>query len=91
MDSARRRLLRREPDGSLVQQADLSGVSQKPWNEIVASDRGNAYVNSIGFDFPAESTPPGLVVLVIPDGNVSQVAHGLAFPNGLAITPTVGC
>jgi hypothetical protein len=90
VDSPRRRLLRREADGSLVQHADLSGVSLKPWNDIVADDRGNAYVNSIGFDFPGGEFAPGLVVLVTPDGNVGQVADGLAFPNGMAITPDGG-
>jgi sugar lactone lactonase YvrE len=33
VDSAQRRLLRREPDGTLVQHADLSGISEKPWND----------------------------------------------------------
>jgi sugar lactone lactonase YvrE len=87
VDSARRRLLRREPDGSLVQHADLSGVSQKPWNDIVADDRGNAYVNTIGFDFPGGEFAPGLIVLVTPDGTVGRAADGLAFPNGMAISP----
>jgi sugar lactone lactonase YvrE len=86
VDSAQRRLLRREPDGSLVQHADLSGVSEKPWNDIVADDRGNAYVNSTGFDLFAEEFAPGLVVLATPDGDVVQVADDLAFPNGMAIT-----
>jgi sugar lactone lactonase YvrE len=86
VDSARRRLLRREPDGSLVQHADLSGVSQKPWNDIVADDQGNAYVNTIGFDFPGGEFAPGLIVLVTPDGAVGRVADGLAFPNGMAIS-----
>jgi len=40
-------LLRREADGSLVTHADLSGLSNKPWNEIVVDGRGNIYVNSI--------------------------------------------
>ena len=87
VDSAQRRLLRREAGGSLVQHADLSGVSEKPWNDIVVDSRGNAYVNTIGFDFPGGQFAPGLVVLVTPDGNVSHVADGLAFPNGMAITP----
>jgi sugar lactone lactonase YvrE len=87
VDSARRRLLRREADGSLAQQADLSGISQKPWNDIVADFRGNAYVNSIGFDFPGGDYAPGLVALVTPDGSVRQVADDLAFPNGMAISP----
>jgi sugar lactone lactonase YvrE len=87
VDSARRRLLRREPDGSLVQHADLSGISDKPWNDIVADSRGRAYVNNIGFDFPGGEFAPGLVALVTPEGGVSQVADGLSFPNGMAISP----
>ena len=43
-------LLRREPDGSLVTHADLRGLSDKGWNEIVVDGRGNAYVNGAGFD-----------------------------------------
>src|SRR5687768_17809597 len=35
VSASERRLLRREPDGSLVPLADLSGLSDKPWNEIV--------------------------------------------------------
>jgi sugar lactone lactonase YvrE len=87
VDSAQRRLLRREPDGSLVPHADLSGIMDKPWGDIVVDDRGNAYVDSIGFDFPGGDFAPGLVALVTPAGNVVQVADDLAFPNGMAITP----
>ena len=86
VDSPRRRLLRRQPDGSLVQHADLSGISHKPWNDIVADGRGNAYVNTIGFDFPGGDFAPGMVALVTPEGDVRQVAGGLAFPNGMAIS-----
>jgi sugar lactone lactonase YvrE len=87
VDSARRRLLRREPDGSLSAHADLSPISDKPWNDIVVDVRGNAYVNSIGFDFPGGQFAPGLIALVTPDGGVRAVADDLAFPNGMAITP----
>jgi sugar lactone lactonase YvrE len=87
VDSAQRRLLRREPDGTLAGHADLSRVSDKPWNDIVADGLGNAYVNSIGFDFPGGQYAPGLIALVTPDGGARQVASGLAFPNGMAITP----
>ena len=86
VDSAQRRLLRREPDGALVRYADLGDVSQKPWNDIVADDRGNAYVNSIGFDFPGGEFAPGLIALITPDGSVAQVTGDLAFPNGMAIS-----
>ena len=87
VDSPRRQLLRREPDGSLVQHADLSAVSDKPWNDIVADDRGNVYVNGTGFDFPGGEFAPGMVVLVTPDGRVGQTVRDLAFPNGMAISP----
>lgn len=90
VDSAQRRLLRHERDGSLVRHADLSEVSERPWNEIVVDDQGNAYVNNIGFDFPGGEFAPGLVVLVTPDGTLSEVADNLAFPNGMAITPNGG-
>jgi sugar lactone lactonase YvrE len=90
VDSAQRRILRREPDGSLVPHADLSEVSEKPWNDIVVDDRGNAYVNNIGFDFPGGEFAPGVVALVTPEGDVRQVADNVAFPNGMAITPDGG-
>src|SRR5215470_8313239 len=70
-------LLRREPDGSLVTHADLRGLSNKGWNEIVVDGRGNAYVNG----------GPGIIVLVTPSCSVRQVADGIAFPNGMAVTP----
>jgi sugar lactone lactonase YvrE len=86
VDSAQRRLLRREPDGSMVSHADLGSLSQKPWNDIVVNAHGTAYVNNIGFDFPGGEPAPGIVALVTPAGAVRQVADDLAFPNGMAIT-----
>ena len=81
------RLLRREPNGALVPYADLSAIS-RGWNEIVVDGRGNAYVNGGGFDLMAGAPfVPGFIVLVTGDGQVRQVADGLAFPNGMAVTP----
>src|SRR6266545_2147523 len=78
------RLVRREPDGSLVTHADLG----KPgWNDIVVDGRGNAYVNRLGFDMMAGEEPkPGFVALVTADGSVRQVADEILFPNGMAVT-----
>ena len=77
-------LLRREPDGSLQTHAELGGPG---WNDIVVDGRGNAYVNSVGFDMTAgEAVRPGHVVLVTADGTVRRVAGDLAFPNGMAVT-----
>ena len=80
-------LLAQEPDGSLATYADLTSISRHPWNDIVVDGRGNTYVNTIGFDFPGGQFAPGFVALVTPDGAVRQVADGLAFPNGMAVTP----
>ncbi|MEV0154925.1 SMP-30/gluconolactonase/LRE family protein [Micromonospora sp. NPDC050686] len=81
------RLLRREPDGSLVDHADLRSLVAHPWNEVVTDARGNAYVNTIGFDFPGGEYAPGGIALVTPDGAARMVAADLAFPNGMALTP----
>ncbi|PWT76550.1 MAG: gluconolaconase [Chloroflexi bacterium] len=82
-------VLRRESGGSLVTHADLSGLSKKgfPWNEIVIDGRGNAYINNQGFDFPGGEFAPGIIALLTPDGTTRQVADGIAFPNGMAVTP----
>src|SRR5262249_10898166 len=42
--------------------------------------RGNIYVNG----------GPGVIALVTPDCSVRQVADGIAFPNGMAVTPDKG-
>ncbi|HEV2745350.1 MAG TPA: SMP-30/gluconolactonase/LRE family protein [Rubrobacter sp.] len=81
------RLRRQEPDGSLVDHADLGGLSRHPWNDIVVDGRGNAYVGNIGFDFPTGEFAPGTLALVTPDREARQVADGLAFPNGIVVTP----
>jgi sugar lactone lactonase YvrE len=85
--ASNRPLLRREPDGSLVAHADLGGLAAKGWNEIVVDSRGNAYING-GFEFkPGEPYVPGIIAVVTPDGHARQVADGIAFPNGMAVTP----
>jgi len=78
------RLLRREPDGSLVTYADLG---RPGWNDIVVDGRGHAYVNGAGFNpMAGEEFRPGSVHLVTADGSVRQVADDIAFPNGMAVT-----
>jgi sugar lactone lactonase YvrE len=81
------RVLSRDPDGSLVTYADLSGLSDRPpGNEMVADARGNVYVNGGGFDLAAgEEFRPGMIGLVGPDRSARVVADGLAFPNGMHI------
>jgi sugar lactone lactonase YvrE len=81
------RLLRQEPDGSLVDHADLTALDASGLNEIVVDGRGNIYVNG-GNEFePAEGEAPGFIGLVTRDGSVRRVAEEIAFPNGMAVTP----
>jgi sugar lactone lactonase YvrE len=53
----------------------------------VVDGRGNAYVNNVGFDFPGGEFAPGTIALLEPDGSARTVADGIAFPNGMAVTP----
>jgi hypothetical protein len=39
-------LIRVEPDGSRVRQADLSHISPLGWSELTVDGRGNVYVNT---------------------------------------------
>lgn len=75
IDGPRRLLLVQQPDGSLDRVADLTGFGSAPFNELVVAG-GNAYVNG-GL---------GVVVCVRPDGGVDEVADGLKWPNGMAVT-----
>jgi sugar lactone lactonase YvrE len=81
------RLTRREPDGSMVAHADPGGLGVSGFNEIVVDGRGNIYING-GTDFePGEGNAPGIIALVTPDGSARRVAEGIAFPNGMVVTP----
>ena len=71
----------------LAAYADLSGLSRHPWGDMVVDGRGHAFVGNIGFDFPAGEFAPGSLAHVSPGGEVRPVAGGLAFPNGMAVTP----
>lgn len=79
-------LLRQEPDGTLVTHTDLGELWSTGGNDIVVDDRGHAYVNTVGFDFPGGEFRPGSIALVRPDGTAEPVADGLAFPNGMAVS-----
>jgi sugar lactone lactonase YvrE len=76
---------RHEPDGSVLPHADLGAIAPD-WNELVVDGRGNVYVNG-GIDFDPTAAPNGVIALVTPDGAARKVADGLAFPNGMVVTP----
>ena len=82
-----RRILRREPDGSLVTHADLSDHATGHLNDLSVDARGRAYVGNFGFDLMS-GAPLETAALhrVDPDGTVTEVATELWFPNGSGIT-----
>lgn len=75
VSSAQGVLLKQNAGGERTAFATLGSGT---WNEIVVDGRGNAYVNG-----------PSLL-LISPDGKVSQQAEGLAFANGMAMFPDNG-
>jgi sugar lactone lactonase YvrE len=83
-----RKVLRREPDGTLVTHAELSGHATGHANDMVLDAAGRAYVGNFGFDLmsgaPLETAS---LHRVDPDGTVTEAAGDLWFPNGSVITP----
>ncbi len=83
-----KKLLRREPDGSLVVHADLSGIAEGPCNDMVVDAQGRAYVGNFGFDLMGGAPmKTARLALVEPNGRVSVAAENLYFPNAAMITP----
>lgn len=83
-----RKVLRQERDGKLVVHADIWDKCGGHANDMVVAPNGNAYVGNFGYDLmggaPHKNTT---LVLVRPDGSSQIVADGLAFPNGMVVTP----
>jgi sugar lactone lactonase YvrE len=83
-----RRVLRREPDGTLVEHADLSSLAPASCNDMVVDATGRAYVGNFGFDmYGGEKPRTTNVVAIDPDGTAWTAADDIAFPNGSVITP----
>ncbi len=82
-----RKIVRREPDGSLVEHADLSSFAQWQINDMLVDHQGRAWVGQFGFDLfggaPARTTT---LLRVMPDGSTAVVAEQLGFPNGIVLT-----
>jgi sugar lactone lactonase YvrE len=83
-----RKIMRREPDGTLVVHADLSSDATGHLNDMSVDADGRAYVGNFGFDLMAgDPVEPAALHRVDPDGTVTEVADELWFPNGSVITP----
>ncbi|MFI5801072.1 SMP-30/gluconolactonase/LRE family protein [Streptomyces sp. NPDC051677] len=83
-----RKVLRQESDGTLVEHADIWQHCGGHANDMVVATNGQAYVGNFGFDLMGGADhQDATIVLVNPDGTSQVVADGLAFPNGMVITP----
>ncbi|WP_238008843.1 SMP-30/gluconolactonase/LRE family protein [Dactylosporangium sp. AC04546] len=83
-----RKVLRREPDGTLSIHADLSRHATGHLNDMTVDAMGRAYVGNFGFDLMGgEPVEPAALYRVDPDGDVTEVATDLWFPNGIVLTP----
>ncbi len=83
-----RKVMRREPDGTLVVHADLTSYATGHLNDMSVDADGRAYVGNFGFDLMGGApVEPAALHRVDPDGTVTEVADDLWFPNGSAITP----
>ncbi len=83
-----RKVLRQEFDGTVVEHADLSTLA--PWhlNDMLVDKDGRAWVGNFGFDLMAGAPSRTTVLIQVEaDGTASVAAEGLAFPNGMALTP----
>ncbi|GIF20855.1 sugar lactone lactonase YvrE [Actinoplanes tereljensis] len=82
-----RKILRREPDGSLAVHADLGNHATGHLNDMVVDASGRAFVGNFGFDLMG-GAPLAAASLhrVDPDGTVTEVATDLWFPNGVVRT-----
>ena len=83
-----RRILRRAPDGTVTEHADVSRFCGGHLNDMVVDAKGRAYAGEFGFDLMAFGDPAlAVLIRVDPDGSASVAAEDLAFPNGSVITP----
>jgi sugar lactone lactonase YvrE len=81
-----RRVLRLEPDGALVEHADLTALTSGHLNDMLVDDAGRAYVGNFGFDLMSGAPlATANLVRIDPDGTTQIAADGLAFPNGMAL------
>ncbi|HUG83901.1 MAG TPA: SMP-30/gluconolactonase/LRE family protein [Euzebya sp.] len=95
------RILRRDPDGTVTEHADISAHCGGKANDMIVDAAGRAFAGNFGFDLMAGADPAtSTLIRVDPDGSVHVAASDMYFPNGSVILPdgitlvvgeTMGC
>jgi sugar lactone lactonase YvrE len=81
------KLLRVEPDGSLVEHADLAPFARGSINDMIVAADGTAYIGDMGQRIhEGGERRPGQTFRVTPSGAVSVAADDLQSPNGHVLT-----
>lgn len=82
------RLLRRDPDGTVTEHADLSEHCGGHLNDLVVDTAGRAFVGDFGFDLFTGADPRATSLKRVDlDGSVHVAAEDLWFPNGSVVSP----
>jgi sugar lactone lactonase YvrE len=85
------KLLRVEPDGAVVEHADLTGLARGSINDMIVRADGTAYIGDMGMRIhEGGERRPGQTIRVTPSGEVSCAADDLASPNGHILTEDGG-
>lgn len=83
------KIMKIDIDGSVTEYADLGGLAPGYLGDMVMAGNGNLYVDEVSCRvFHGEPLAPvGQILLVRPDGSATPIMTGLAFPNGIGISP----
>ena len=84
------RILRRYPDDTVVEHADLSSLSVGHLNDMLVDPHGRAWVGCFGYRTRPERPVTSRLIRVDPDGSAVVAAEDLYFPNGRVMLPD-GC
>ena len=80
------KLLRRAPDGTVSEHADVTEYCGGHLNDLIVDGEGRAYAGNFGFDLMNMADPaPTVLVRVEPDGSAFPEGQDLWFPNAMAI------
>lgn len=87
INSMKEKKVLRLEKGELKTHADFSNLIRGEINDMCMDSQGRVYVGNFGFDlFAGEAPRLTTLHLIDTDGSIRQVADGLNFPNGIAIT-----